>query len=143
MNNKTIRNIGAAAVFVLWAALALFAWLKPDAAVSVSERRELAQKPAFTAEDFADGSYAEKFEQYCVDQFPLRDNFRQVKSLFSYYGLWQSDNNGIYIRDGYVEKLNYPLNQEAIAEAKNLFEYVYTNQLQGKTEGVYVAVVPD
>ena len=143
MKNGKIRAIGAMIVIGLWAALAMFAWLKPADIMSVAERRELAQKPPFTINSFVDGSFAEAFKDYSLDQFPLRDSFRQIKSLFSYYGLWQSDNNNIYVHNGYVEKLDYPLNAAAVDQAKSLFEQVYQKHLKGKTDRIYVAVVPD
>lgn len=143
MEHKKIRAIGAAMVILLWAALAVYAWVKPADARSVAERRELEQKPAFTKESFLDGSFAVDFESYSLDQFPMRDGFRQLKSITSYYGLWQSDNNGIYVHDGFVEKLDYPLNEEAVQTAVDLFTGVYEKHLQGKTENVYISVVPD
>ena len=143
MKNGTIRVIGALIVIGLWAVLAVFAWVKPADETSEAERRQLAQKPVFSAESFTNGSFAAEFEDYSLDQFPLRDSFRQVKSLFSYYGLWQSDNNNIYVHTGYVEKLNYPLNEQALQTAKELFESVYEKHLKGKTEQIYFAVVPD
>ena len=94
-------------------------------------------------ESFADGSFARDFESYTLDQFPFRDGFRQIKSVFSYYGLWQSDNNGIYVRDGYVEKLDYPVDPQALDSAGDLFETVYKDHLEGNTENIYFAVVPD
>ena len=53
----------------------------------------------------------DKFEEFTLDQFPLRDSFRTLKSLFTYNVLQQKDNNGIYIADGYAAKLEYPLNE--------------------------------
>ena len=134
---------GSLALLTLWAGLALFAWLKPADDRSVSERRELDKAPAFTAESFVSGQFSKDFESYTLDQFPLRDNFRQLKSVFSYYGLWQSDNNNIYIHKGFVEKLDYPLNEEAAQKAGDLFADVYETNIKGKTDRVYLAVVPD
>ena len=143
MKYKVTRIIGASLIMTLWVGLAVYAWLKPADGHSVAERRTLEQKPTFTMEAFASGDYAKTFESYTLDQFPLRDSFRQVKSMFSYYGLWQSDNNNIYVQGGYVEKLNYPLNKEAVDAAKQVFTTVYENNVKGKTDNVYVAVVPD
>ena len=143
MKNGKMRIIGTLLVIVLWAGLAVFAWLKPADATSVAERRKLDQKPKFTVESFTSGQFAKDFESYTLDQFPLRDDFRQIKSMFSYYGLLQSDNNQIYVCGGYVEQLNYPLNTEATQQATTVFTYVYERYIQGKTENIYVAVVPD
>lgn len=143
MRHEKTRILGALLVIILWAGLAAFAWLKPADDHSVAERRKLTQAPDFSAEAFTSGQFAKDFEKYTLDQFPLRDSFRQIKSMFSYYGLLQSDNNNIYVQGGYVEKLNYPLNTEAVETAKKTFTQVYEKYVQGKTEHVYVAVVPD
>ena len=143
MKNKGIRIIGALLIMVLWAGLAVFAWLKPADGHSVAERRTLTQKPDFTMQAFTSGAFAKDFESYTLDQFPLRDSFRQIKSMFSYYGLLQSDNNDIYVQGGYVEKLNYPLNTAAVTQANSVFTQVYEKYVQGKTDNVYMAVVPD
>ena len=143
MKHEKMRIIGTLLVVALWAALAVFAWLKPADAASVAERRKLRQRPEFTVESFESGQFAKAFEKYTLDQFPLRDSFRQIKSMFSYYGLLQSDNNEIYVQGGYVEKLNYPLDTEAVDQAKSVFAQVYEKYIRGKTENIYVAVVPD
>ena len=143
MKYKVTRIIGASLIIALWAGLTAFAWLKPADEHSVAERRTLAQSPEFTKESFESGAFAKDFEKYTLDQFPLRDSFRQVKSLFSYYGLMHSDNNDIYVCDGYVEKLNYPLDTEAVDSAKQVFDTVYEKYVSGKTDRVFVAVVPD
>ena len=143
MRHEKTRILGALLVIILWALLTAFAWLKPADDHSVAERRKLNQKPEFTVESFESGQFAKAFEKYTLDQFPLRDGFRQVKSMFSYYGLMQSDNNNIYVEDGYVEKLNYPLNGAAVDKAKATFTQVYESYIKGKTDNVYVAVVPD
>ena len=143
MKHEKTRIIGALLVIVLWVLLTAFAWVKPADDHSVAERRKLTRAPKFTTESFVSGQFAKDFEKYTLDQFPLRDSFRQVKSVFSYYALLQSDNNDIYVRDGYVEKLNYPLDLEAVDSAKKVFTQVYENYVKGKTEHVYVAVVPD
>ena len=143
MKHEKTRILGALLVIILWMVLAVAAWIKPAEAHSVAERRKLTQAPAFTTERFVSGQFAKCFEKYTLDQFPMRDSFRQIKSMFSYYGLFQSDNNNIYVQGGYVEKLNYPLNADAVEKAKETFTQVYEKYIQGKTENIYVAVVPD
>ena len=143
MKHEKTRIIGALLVIALWVLLTAFAWVKPADAHSVAERRKLTQAPKFTTESFVSGQFAKDFEKYTLDQFPLRDSFRQVKSVFSYYALLQSDNNDIYVWDGYVEKLNHPLDVEAVESAQNVFTQVYEKYIKGKTGNVYFAVVPD
>ena len=99
---KKIRIIGIAFVVALWLAIALWAWLSPAKERSVAERRSLAQMPTLSAKTLEDGSFVNKFEDYTLDQFPARDSFRSLKSMFVYGILQQKDNNGIYIADGYA-----------------------------------------
>ena len=82
-------------ILLLWAALTAFAWFSPAKAMSDAERRPLAQKPAITLEALSGGRFMQDFETYSLDQFPLRDSFRTVKSLFHQDVLRQKDNNGI------------------------------------------------
>ena len=128
-------------VMALWAALALWAWLAPDKEMSDAERRQLAQMPKISAQTLLVGSFAADFEEYTLDQFPARDGFRQIKSLFHYYGLGQKDNNGIYIADGYAAEQAYPLKESSVKHALERFEYVYETYLADSA--VSMAVVPD
>lgn len=125
----------------LWLLLASWAWLSPPKASSDAERRPLAQMPELQAQQLLNGSYMEKFEAYTLDQFPLRDGFRRVKSLFHTYVLGQKDNNGIYLADGYAAKQEYPLNEDSVKHALERFQHLYETCL--KDADVYMAVVPD
>ena len=138
---KKIRIIGAAAVAVLWLCLALWAWFKPADDLSSAERRPLEQFPAVSLENILDAGFMADFEDYTLDQFPLRDGFRSVKALFQKYVLGQKDNNGIYVADGYTAQLEYPYDADSIAHAVNRFQYVYDNYLPDCD--VYMTIVPD
>lgn len=130
-------------VIALWAALAACAWFSPNKAVSAAERRPLAQFPEVSVNSLLKGGFMEKFEEYTLDQFPLRDNFRTLKSLFSYKALGKLDNNGIYIADGYAAKLEYPLNTASVNNALKKFGFIYENYLKGTDCSIYSAVIPD
>ena len=112
---KKATHIAAAAVFALLLAggMALHLLL-PDAAVSRTERRKLAQAPALTAQSLLSGKYASDLETYLLDQFPLRDGFRTVKSVWTYYVLGQKDNNGVFLENGTVSKLDSKLDQKQV-----------------------------
>lgn len=125
----------------LWAVLTVLAWLGPREALSDTERRPLAQMPPFTAEDLLDGSFMGDFEKFSLDQFPLRDSFRQMKSVFHYFCLGQRDNNGIYISDGSAVKQEYPLNEKSLSHALERFQWLYESYLRDSR--VYAAVIPD
>ena len=87
------------------------------------------------------GDFMEDFESYSLDQFPLRDGFRTLKSLFHYYIWNQSDNNGIYLADGMAAQQEYPLHEESLDHAADRFQSLYDRYLQGSN--IYFAIVPD
>ena len=125
MNKKNLRILSMWAVVLLWGGLTLFAWFAPAGDISEAERRPLEQKPEITVKSLLDCSFMEKFEKYSLDQFPLRDGFRKLKSLFHFYVLNQSDNNDIYLADGFAVKQEYPLNPESVQHAAERFHYLY------------------
>ena len=125
----------------LWLALTAAAWLLPPGAFSLSERRPLEQFPAITVSGLTSGRFMADFEDYTLDQFPLRDSFRTLKSLFHGYVLGQKDNNGIYLSHGYAAKQEYPLDEASVAHALGRFQYLYEKYLTDSE--VFVAVIPD
>ena len=141
--NQKIRSIGALVLAALWLGLTAFAWLRAPGEISEAERRPLAQFPKVDADTLFGGKFMTEFEDYTLDQFPLRDTFRQVKSLFHYYVMQQKDNNDIYIADGYAAKLEYPLNETAVEKALSKFNLIYENYLKDTGSKIYTAVIPD
>ncbi|MBQ4054678.1 MAG: hypothetical protein IJD17_03110 [Clostridia bacterium] len=127
----------------IWLAFTMWAWFGAPDEESDSERRKLAQMPEIKAESILNGSFMTDFESYTLDQFPLRDGFRTLKSMAVFYGLGQKDNNDIYIADGCAAKLEYPLNEKSIVECADKFTWLYDNYIKDKTDKVYLSVVPD
>lgn len=128
-------------VAVLWLALAVFAWVRPADAISESERRPMTQFPELSVKTIFDGSFMEKFEDYTLDQFPLRDAFRSFKANIQLKLFGQKDNNNIYVVDGYAAQLEYPYDAASIDRAVSRFRYVYDNYLTDCN--VFLTVVPD
>ena len=143
MKQQKIRGIGLALVAGLWAALVLFAWFGPRSDISDAERRPLAQMPEVKVDAILNGSFMADFEDFTLDQFPLRDTFRTVKSLFHYNVLNQSDNNDIYIADGAAVKLEYPMNQTSVDHAVNRFNHLWQKYFKGTGSKAFMAIVPD
>ena len=143
MKKNTIRTVGYILTISIWFGLVAAAWLKPSQEISEAERRKLAQFPELSVTSIVTGGFMNKFEDYTLDQFPLRDTIRQIKSLFHYYVLGQKDNNGIYIADGYAAKLEYPLNKTSLQLAANKFEYLYNTYLTGSEGRIWFAIAPD
>ncbi len=142
MHNK-IRTAGVIAIVAIWAALAGVSWFGPKREMSEAERRPLKQMPEITVETLLNGKFMSEFEDYTLDQFPLRDTFRQVKSLFHYYILGQKDNNDIYIVDGYAVKQEYPYNPESVDHALDRFNYLYEKYLKESGSEIFMTIVPD
>jgi hypothetical protein len=141
MTDKKIRTIGAAVILAVWLVLTVVAWVQPPKEMSESERRPLDQFPELSASQILEGKFMAAFEDYTLDQFPARDLFRRLKSLFHYNVLNQSDNNDIYIADGYAAKLEYPLSDVSVNVALEKFNNIRKKYLRAcKT---YFAVVPD
>ena len=143
MKKQFIRIIGISLVAVLWLLLTFSAWFSPARDISEAERRNLAQFPDLSSQTLLSGSFMTKFEDYTLDQFPLRDTFRQVKSLFHYYVLGQKDNNSIYLADGYAAKLEYPLNETSVNQAASRFNWIYDNYLAESDCRSFFTVAPD
>ncbi len=125
--------------------LVFFVWclFKPADEASDSERRKLAAMPELKLSSILSGSYMEDFEDYATDQFPLRDGFRTVKSYTAFYLLGQRDVGGIYLKEGYASKLEYPLHTDSLDYAAARFEHIYDKYLSGKNVNLYLSVIPD
>ncbi|MBR3974061.1 MAG: hypothetical protein IKJ99_08950 [Oscillospiraceae bacterium] len=136
-----MKKVNVIILAALWLALTGLAWFSPAEDISESERRKLAQFPEVSLETVLGGKFMTDFEDYTLDQFPLRDTFRQMKALFHYNVLGQKDNNDIYVANGYAAKLEYPLNQGSVSNAVDKFNSIYEKYLQDSK--VVMTVVPD
>ena len=136
-----MKKWNALLLLTLWAAITALAWFSPAEASSDAERRPLAQMPEISADSVLSGKFMTDFEEYTLDQFPMRDGFRRLKSLFHYYVLGQKDNNGIYRADGYAAQQEYPLNEDSVRHALDRFNSLYEKYLTDSA--VYMAIVPD
>ena len=121
-------------ITVIMMALILFGFLtgnivKSDEKISISERRKLAQFPKISVENIKNGTFMSGFESYAKDQFLLREQFRALKTAFSLYVLGQRDQHGLYIKDGYIAKMEYPLHADSLQYAATRFGEVYDRYL--------------
>lgn len=123
--------------------LALLACFSPAKQYSDSERRALALFPELNVETVLNGSFTKDFETYSQDQFPLRESFRRLKALSARYLFMQKSNNDIYVADGHVSKLEYPLQENMLDYAAGRFNHIYDKFLAGKDVKTYFSIVPD
>ena len=77
-----------------------FVW--PDRTFSENENRVLASAPEFSVESLFEGKFMSDYEKYITDQFFLRDEWIQLKTLTE-MALNKQDINGVYMgKDGYL-----------------------------------------
>lgn len=115
--------------------------LTPDLEISRSERRKLEQAPALSWEALSSGTYATELEDYLLDQFPLRDGFRTIKALWTYYVLGQKDNNGVLLHNGAASKLDSTLDEGQLSYFVKKFQSLRRDCFPDSR--VWCAVVPD
>lgn len=145
MTNK-VKNVAVVSVTaILLFGLSLWAWLKPDDAFSMSERRPLEQFPALSLDSVFheddEKTFMNVFSSYSLDQFPMRDAFRSLKSIASFYVFNNMDNNGIYVQDGYAAQLEYPLNTDSLDRAAAKFREA--SEYFSENANLYFSIVPD
>ncbi len=143
MTNKTKHIVVTIVMVAFFLSVSFFAWLKPVDEFSISERRKLAQFPKLSFDTIISGDFMENFENYTLDQFPLRDKLRTLKALVALNVFNKSDNNDIYVADGYASKIEYPLNEGSVQRAGERFQYVYEKYLKDTNTKNYLSIIPD
>jgi len=108
-----------------------------DEKISYEERRNLKTFPTYKL----DNNYINELEDYLLDHFPLRNQFRNIKSYYNYNIIKQLDNNGVYIKDNKIYKTNYPTNKDSInnfiIKTKEIEKYLTANNNK------YIMIIPD
>ena len=114
--------------------------LSPSRDFSDQENRFLAQFKAPTLKTLRSGEFMEKFEDYVTDQFPLRDQWIQLKA-YSERALGKQENNKVYFgTDG--QTLFAQFNAPSPGDLEQKVGFV--NALgQNLTVPVYFSLVPD
>ena len=135
-------------ILVVSMALALFllsfsCWFKAEDSFSESERRVLKSFPKISVETVMNGKFMKEFEEYSLDQFPFRDGFRSLKAMAAYGILGKKDNNGIYLADGYLSKIEYPMQTRMLDHAAERMEEIYNMYLKEENSKCYFSIVPD
>lgn len=123
--------------------LSLFTWFKPADDFSDTERRGLKQFPKLSVETLIDGTFAKNFESYALDQFPLRDGFRAIKSWTAANVFQQKDVNGLYRYDDHIASVEYPMNPDSLEWAVGRFDNVYEMYLKDTDTNLYFSIIPD
>ena len=143
MNNKIKNIVNTVLLGGIVLVLFISCLLKPATEFSVSERRTLEQLPELSIKTLFNGEFMKNFEDYTVDQFPLRDPFRAIKNITAFYAMGKQDNNELYTYDGYIAKMLYPLNKDSVISAGTKFNAIYDKYLANSDCNVYFSIVPD
>lgn len=115
--------------------------LMPDQDVSYSERRHLTHLESPSIKTVMDRSWTEDFEDYTLDQFPLRDSFRSLKANAMFHGFHLSDNNNLYINNGHIIKMEYPLNEASLDYFITKLDTIQKTYF--KNNNVFLSLIPD
>ena len=99
----------------------------PKSSYSDSERRMLSPMPELSAENVWSGRFMSDFEGHAADAFPFRESFRRLKAMTALKVFARQDNNGIYVSDGFLASMEYPVNEEYLTDGNK----------------VYLSVIPD
>lgn len=113
----------------------------PDKDISYDERRPLQQLPELTWKDVESTKWMENFDKYSLDQFAFRDGWRSIKAFWLYNVFGQSDNNGVYVVEGNVSKIQYPLKEQSIVNATKKFNKIM--QQYFPDANVFYSLIPD
>ena len=122
---------------ILFFGMTLFCWAKPNEDYSVRESRPLAQKPEINVKNIVSGKFMSEFEEYALDQFPMRDQFMALYQKAS----TTKDQNGLYLADGHIGTMEYPMDEAGMERAANIFKSI---QSQFASENkIYLSIIPD
>lgn len=142
------KQILICAVFAL-VLVGLSAWLlfKPAETVSSAERRTLAQfmpyddwRPAAGTEKTL-ANYFSYLETVCLDQFPERQRFRELRAFAKTGVFFQRDAGGYYLANGSIGKIDTELSESALTDALETITKLDRDLFSAARR--YYAVVPD
>lgn len=141
MNIKLKNIIVSISFMFILIGFMIYSIALPDKEISYEERRKLSQFPKFTVESLIKGEYFQDMEEYCSEQFPLRQTFRKFKTFISTNILKEKDNNDIFIIDDSIYKMEYTLNEDSIYDSADLYNKISSTYF--KNSNIYYTIVPD
>lgn len=138
MKNK-ILNFGFLAILFFFS---INSFITRDKEISFSERRKLTTFPKVSISAILDGTFFEDLNDYFVDQFPYRDQFRKVKGIINSSFLNKKDNNGVFLKNNTIYQLDTNLNEKSIAHFTKVLNKVQTKYLDSNAK-IYYSIIPD
>jgi hypothetical protein len=149
---KSVQRAILSVFLIILCGLCILTLILPDSAVSNSERRPLLQFPKYQemkadaeskGKEYGLSQYFSDLESYLLDQFPARDWFRFLKSIFKLNLLFQKDTNGYYIIDDSLFSMDDEYSEAAVKDAIGRFNAIYNKYFSHLNANVYYSVIPD
>ena len=119
----------------------IFNIISKDIDISYAERRHLNKLPDHSVEAIMNGDFFNDFEKYATDQFVMRNSFRKFKAKFNFSALNMKDYNNLYIKDNYIYKIDYPLNNNQILKFTKKINYILNKT--SNNNHIYLSIIPD
>lgn len=142
--SEKIKNISIVILISsLILTISLWCILKAPDDFSQSERRMLAQFPKANADSILNGHFMSEYETYAADQFPCRERFRAAKAASELYLFNKLDSNGLFISNGHISKIDYPLNDKSLDNAAEKLNQIYESCLKNTDVNIYLSIIPD
>ena len=120
-----------------------YLFISPSTEISESERRKLQQFPELSVSNLMSGKFMKDFETYMTDQFPLRDTFRKLKAKVHFDLYQQSDNGGIYVKNGYVSKIDAEYSESSTQHFTDRITNLYNTYVKDNNCKAYYSIIPD
>lgn len=116
--------------------------LLEDRDISLSERRKLASFPEIKTGSQWNEDYFQELDQYLIDQFPLRDEFRKMKAYTQAYLFNKKDNDGVFQQNGYIFELDQTLKESNLTYFSEKLTELKEKYLDD-TNAIYYSIIPD
>lgn len=140
-NSNLINRLTVISFFTFIIIFSLLHPLTKDNNISVIERRRLEQFPKLTVSNLISDQWVGTLETYLLDQFPMRESFKNLDVFVKQVVFRNGDVDGFYKSGAYLSKIMYPLNErDVIHNAEKITEI--NNRFLSHLN-VYIAIVPD
>ena len=117
------------------------AGLLNKAELSFSERRKLAEWPEiYKANQKLNDKYFDEMDKYLTDHFVFRDEFRSLKALINNHLFNLSDNDGVFVEDGYIFEMDERLDEKSVDNLNKLINKVVNKYFANQE--IYQAFIP-
>jgi len=138
-----VKNIVVTVLFsLIFIGFFLANVLMEDVDISVAERRRLTQFPELTLRTVLSSRFMDQFETYAAEQFPLRDQFRRVKTFMAFDVFRHLDNNDLFFIDDKIFSIIYPLNENEVMRATNNTNNIINRYFQNNPN-VFLSIIPN